>query len=195
MNGKRKIWALMLAVVLCLNTAAAFASPSKTVLDMVTIGDYTTSTNAVPAGFVIYQTEATTPWMQDLETIGGLANPNKAPINFFEAVKDDAAKLLPENTDLQKLQMNEFIPISALNYEVAFGDITAGFVFPTFYPAGQPLVAMAAVYTLVNSVTNEWSAEWFACPAEAKMGKVYITFPADYVAKLEGGWGSLAILN
>ncbi|NLC32324.1 MAG: hypothetical protein GX781_03405, partial [Clostridiales bacterium] len=154
MNGKRKMWALLLAAVLCLNTAAAFATPSKTVLDMVTIGEYTTSNNVVPqAGFIIYQTEPTAPWMQDLTDIQSQVNTGKAAINFFtDELQADAAKLLPENTDLQKLQMNEFIPISALNYEEAYGDITAGFVFPTFYPAGQPLVALAAVYTLVNAV-------------------------------------------
>ncbi len=197
MNKKFKVLALLLVLALSFNMVSVFAATSPKGQDLTKVESYKGTDNVVPEpAFIIYVTQPTDPWQQDMDAVAELTKAGKTPIEFFDdAVKADVANLLPAGTDLAALQMNEFVPISALNYEEAYGDVTAAFEFPTQYAEGQPLVALAAVYTLVNSVTNEWSAEWFACAAEAKMGKVYITFPADYVAKLEGGWGSLAILN
>lgn len=195
MNGKQRMWAIVLALALCANTAA-LAMPSKTIVDMVTVGEYSTSTGVVPKSeFIIYVTAETVPWMQDLDAFLALADIKKSPINFFsEEMKTASAALLPTDINLQSLQMNEFVPFSVLNYEEEYGDVTAGFIFPTPYSEDQKVVALAAIYNL-DTASNLWSAEWFACPAKVENGHVYITFTSEYLEKLEGGFGSLAVLS
>ena len=200
MNRKRKTWALMLALVLCVNTAAlATATPSKTIEDIVPAEVIELTTSKVVVGlsqaFIVYVTKPTSNWNTDLEAIADLVtNKKQAPIDYFtdKLSNVEAAKLPTIN--LQSFEMNEFIPISAVNYSTEYGDVTTSFKFLTPYTDGQTIFALASIYTMdIN--TDVWTTEWFVFPAVVSGGLVRVTFSSEYVLKLEKGHGSLAILS
>lgn len=216
MNGRRRIWAVVLAAALVLSIAPVFATLSPTQVTFMTYlssmpGVILPGSEALARGetlscangdFVIYEANPSVPYLQDVDVITKLVNADKkAPIDFFSLEKQAEIvdlKLLPENTDLQTLQMNEFIPIGVCNYKAEYGDITVGIEFPTFAALSnedKPIVAMAAVYTLVDAAANVWNAEWYPLSAKVSNGLVYVTFLGEYLEKLQGNFGSLMILN
>lgn len=195
MYGKRKIWALLIALVLCLNTAAALAGPSITTWNMSTVEELTTTTGVTLSdAFIIYVTRPTLPWHNDYTAIRNLVNGGKNPIDFFSKLEKEVAGKLPAGTDLQTLTMNEFVPISSVDYKEEYKDVVCDFIFATPYVDGQTIVALAAVYDL-DLESDDWSAEWFVFGTSVSAGQVHVNFSQEFLQKLEKGHGSLAILS
>lgn len=195
MYGKRKIWALLIALLLFLNTAAAMAGPSITTWNMSTVVGLTTTTGVTLSdAFIIYLTKPTLPWHNDFAAIKNLVNGGKAPIDYFSKLEKEVAGKLPAGTNLQTLTMNEFVPITSVDYKEEYKGVVCDFIFATPYVDGQTIVALAAVYDL-NLENDVSSAEWFVFGTSVSAGQVHVNFSQEFLQKLEKGNGSLVILS
>lgn len=192
MNKKLGMMMLAMMLALCL-TATAFASaPSKTTSDLVNTGktQSTQEETVVPEDLVA--TVPDTPQVTALkEKLLALVTDDGEPVtNYFsDAVKAEIARKLPAGVSLESLQLNEIVTLAAMAYDPAYGDVVTTFEFPTQYEDGEPIVALLCIF---DAAGNE---EWIVLEAEAKDGKVNITFTQEALEKMQNTNAALAILS
>lgn len=191
---KRSI-GLALALLILGTSSLAFATgvPSKTTQDMTTVVSIVSETGVeLPPGFQIIPLVATESATRELAAIQSfVTTPNATVVQYFDvAVREEIAKLLPEGFDLDTLSMNEFLPITVVNYEESYGDVAATFQFATQYQEGQPVVALVGITDEVTGVVA-----WTVLKAEVVDGLVKIHFTQDILLKIQSGDAMLAILN
>lgn len=213
---KKLVCALLVCVMFCMSAVAFAAVPSKTTQDMASVVKVETATDvAVGEGFVIKITEeqeyATTElktiaaFIQETGETGETGETEAVPvIKYFtqtEAVEKQVAELLPEDFDEETLVMYEFAPLTAVNYDTEYGDVTGTMVFATKYRPEQTLLAMVGIVTGVDEEGNQ-IVEWTALKAEAieneedpENGYVRIHFPKELLPKIESGEAMVAILS
>ncbi|MDO4356664.1 MAG: hypothetical protein Q4E13_09165 [Clostridia bacterium] len=131
----------------------------------------------------------------ELDAISQTINAQKAPIAYFGSeVQEAIAALLPEGTDVEKLVMNEFAPLTAINYERMFGSAWMTCEFATKYASDQPVVAVVGV--VIAEGDGEQVVEW--TPLETKIttdGCVEIRFTEEVLPLVENGNAVIAILS
>ncbi len=190
--NKKLVCVLLAVAMLCMSSVAFAAVPSKTTEDMAaTVSVASTTGVAVAAEFVVTTVEETEDATAELKAIADFtASKNVAPIQYFaEEVKAEAAALLPEGFDMDKLVMNEFAPLTVEKYDAAYGDVEVTMSFATKYTADQALVAMVGVQ---NGETVDWTAQSAEATAE---GFVKVTFSQDVLSQVETGSAMIAILS
>ncbi len=196
----RKGLYLLLVIALVVTSVPAFAqsAPSKTTQDMAIVTKIEASSGVVlPDDFVIQPAkEGLASANTELTKIADFVTQNQpTPIQYFDAtIQEEAAKLLPEGTDLEKFEMNEFIPVVVENYSAEYGDITVSFSFATKYSEGQLLLAMLGVVTGTNSDGTP-IVEWIPLAAQGVDGLVQITFTQEALSAMQGNECMLAILS
>lgn len=213
---KKLVCAMLVCVMLCMSAVAFAAVPSKTTQDMASVVEVETSTDvAADPGFIIEIIEEQEYATTELETIASFiqgteeteeteASEPVPVIEYFtqsETVAEQVTELLPEDFDASTLVMYEFAPLTAVNYEEEYGDVTATMVFATKYRPEQTLVAMVGIVKGVDEDGNQ-IVEWTALKAEAveneddpEKGYVRIYFPQELIPEIESGNAMIAILS
>ena len=184
----KKLLGIMLALALTVAVGAAYATPSKTALDLTQIGP--TNLPGVVANVATSQAgvDAAAAVVTDM---AAKAAAGVTAAGFFgEALQADIAAALPVGTDLSALAVNELVPVSLSSYAAGMGDVVVPFQFATVYQEGQPVVAM------LGFVGADGVVEWHVLQAEVVAGGIVnVTIPADLALRMTTETTVLAILN
>lgn len=178
----KKFLSVLMALVLVLTAAAALADvPSKTTSDLSPVTGVET-TGAASSDFSVTTTEDAAVVTEEVAALYAFVNNETAPaapIAYFPAeVQADVAAALPEGTDLNTLQLNDFITLQATNYTEEIGDVVVKVDFVTEYKVGQQMVGLLGLYDAEGNV------EWVVVKAEVKEdGAVAVTIPQAEMAK------------
>jgi hypothetical protein len=195
----KRLMVLLMAVLLVLTSAAHAAVPSKTTQDMATVVSMVSASGvALGAEFVVALTEPTEAATQQLADIAAVVSAGGSPVSYFagmaEGMLENIALLLPPDFDPDTLELNEFSPLTGINYDEAYGDVVVSFEFATAYADGQVLVAMVGI-PIGENEDGTAIVEWYALQAEVVDGIVQVTFPQDVLVLLDGADAMIAILS
>jgi len=195
----KRLMVLLMAVLFMLSGIAHAVVPSKTTQDMATVVSVVSASGvALGAEFAVVLTEPTEVATQQLANIAAVINEGRSPISYFadmsENMMGDIALLLPPEFDPDTLELNEFSPLTCINYDEAYGDVVVSFTFATEYVDGQVLVAMVGI-PIGENEDGTAIVEWYALQAEVVDGVVQVTFPQDVFVLLEGADAMIAILS
>lgn len=188
----KRLVSLLLAVML-LMTGVVYAefNGSKTVADTTTSRVVTSTGLQVSADFTVTTTDPTTFSTEVYNQIGMfLPGAGAGVVKFFsDDIQSEISALLPVGLDAAKLEMNEFSALDAINYLIAYGDVTVAFKFATQYVLGQTVVVLVGVNTPVG-------VEWHVLEATVNAdGEVEVVFPADVVTLVNANDAVLAVLS
>ena len=188
----KRLVSLLLAVML-LMTGVVYAefNGSKTVADTTTSRVVTSTGLQVSADFTVTTTDPTT-FSTDVYNQISMFLPGAGAgvVKFFsDDIQSEISALLPVGLDAAKLEMNEFSALDAINYLIAYGDVTVAFKFATQYVLGQTVVVLVGVNTPVG-------VEWHVLEATVNAdGEVEVVFPADVVTLVNANDAVLAVLS
>ena len=108
---------------------------------------------------------------------------------------------MPVDYDVDAMEMYEFAPLTAIDYDLKYGDEIATLAFATKYLPEQTLVALIGIVQGVDEEGNQ-IVEWTALKANAvedeadpEQGYVRIYFLQDLVPEIENGKAMIAILS
>ncbi|NLF28220.1 MAG: hypothetical protein GX592_10010 [Clostridiales bacterium] len=191
-----KKWTVLLLVALLSVSAAAHAAvPSKTTEDMAIVAAFA-SVSGVPlaADFAVVLTEPTEPATEQLANVAAFVAEGGSPASYFAGKEEDIAALVPEDFDPNTLELNEFSPLTAVNYDESYGDVVVSFKFATEYLDEQVVVAMLGIPAGTNP-DGTAIVEWYALKAEVVDGLVAVTFTQEVLVLLDGAEGMIAILS
>lgn len=193
MNKRISLVALVLSVMMLFALSVpAFAAPSPTVPDMNNVDDeYEFEDPDVPSsGFIMDilkdASQSDDPKVKKVfEKIEKFLEfyqekKGKASEVFGKKVLDLIAELLPEGYDIEKVNLDELVVMTALNYNEAFGDVKATFEFATEYEEDDEVIAIVGVYDdkVLEAEESEDDdeefkdeANWMPLEAEVVKGK------------------------
>lgn len=178
----KKFACLLVALLLCC-TAVASAEyvPSKTVANLTQV--------EAAGGVVLAVTD-------DAEKVATCNNEiaklgTTTVVEYFANVKDAAgnAVSLKDILGTDALNVFEFVPMYAANYDETTGDVTATLQFATPYAADAQVIVMIG---LVNADAIEWTALEGTVNAD---GAVEVVFPAALMTAIQNGTALLAVVS
>ena len=181
----KKIFALLLAIVMMSLTFALAALPSKTSGDVVTVGKLVADgdeSKEVALQITIVEDEKVD------ETLGEIAETTKekSPFEFFpEDVQKAIAEKLGEEFDPKALELNEFVALDVTGYEPEkYSTIMAPFTFETEFKADQKVFPVVGLY---DGEEVEWVTlgEQFLEGEVQEDGSVNITFEDAMLARMD----------
>lgn len=182
----KKIFALLLAIVMMSLTVAFAALPSKTSGDIATVGkliaDGDENKDIGGLQIIIVEDETVD------ETLGEIseATKEKTPIEFFpEDVQKKIAEKLGEDFDPKTLELNEFVALDVIGYEPEkYSTIAAPFTFETEYKVDQRVFPVIGFY---DGEGIEWAtlADQFLEGEIQEDGSVNITFEDAMLARMD----------
>ena len=189
----KKLFALMVALVMMCLAIAVAALPSKTSDDVATVGKIIADgdeNKECKLSIIIVEDETVD------ETLAEIAEAvkDKAPIEFFpEELQKDIGEKLGEDADPKVLELNEFVALDVLNYEPdTYTYVTAPFTFATEYKVDQKALPVLGFYDQGDEV------DWVALN-EAEIqedGSVSISFEDALLARMDASPSiAMAILS
>ena len=182
----KKIFALLLAIVMMSLTVAFAALPSKTSGDIATVGKLVADgdENKAIGGLqiVIVEDETVDETLSEITE----ATKERAPIEFFpEDVQKKITEKLGEDFNLKTLELNEFVALDVIGYEPEkYSTIAAPFTFETEYKADQKVFPVIGFY---DGEEIEWAtlADQFLEGEIQEDGSVNITFEDAMLARMD----------
>jgi len=191
----KKYMVLMMVVFIAISAVAHAAVPSKTTQDMTKVTSVV-SASGVPLGddFAVELVQEAPAATQELAKVAAVVSEGASPATYFADKEADIALLVPEDFDINVLELNEFSPLTAINYDASYGDVVVSFEFVTEYIDGQVVVAMLGIVVGEND-DGTALVEWYALRAEVVDGLVQVHFTQDILALLNGAEAMIAILS
>lgn len=209
----KKIVCLTLALLLCLSAVALAEEvvPSKNTSDMVVVEvDPALNTN-VPAdsGFVVIpvleEDEAQAAEYADnialcreeivklMESAAGGTDASGVEAYFGE-VRDSEGNVvvLSEALSAPALNVFEFMPLVAANYDEAYGNVTLTFQFKTPYAQDEPVLVMIG---LRNAETGEMEWTVFEGIGVGEEGAVQVEFTPEILKAIQEDNALLAVVS
>lgn len=209
----KKIVCLTLALLLCLSAVALAeeAVPSKNTSDMVVVEvDPALNTN-VPAdsGFVVIpvleEDEAQAAEYADnialcreeivklMESAAGGTDASGVEAYFGE-VRDSEGNVvvLSEALSAPALNVFEFMPLVAANYDEAYGNVTLTFQFKTPYAQDEPVLVLIG---LRNAETGEMEWTVFEGIGVGEEGAVQVEFTPEILKAIQEDNALLAVVS
>lgn len=209
----KKIVCLTLALLLCLSAVALAeeAVPSKNTSDMVVVEvDPALNTN-VPAdsGFVVIpvleEDEAQAVEYADnialcqeeivklMESAAGGTDASGVEAYFGE-VRDSEGNVvvLSEALSAPALNVYEFMPLVAANYDEAYGNVTLTFQFKTPYAQDEPVLVLIG---LRNAETGEMEWTVFEGIGVGEEGAVQVEFTPEILKAIQEDNALLAVVS
>lgn len=209
----KKIVCLTLALLLCLSAVALAEEvvPSKNTSDMVVVEvDPALNTN-VPAdsGFVVIpvleEDEAQAAEYADnialcreeivklMESAAGGTDASGVEAYFGE-VRDSEGNVvvLSEALSAPALNVYEFMPLVAANYDEAYGNVTLTFQFKTPYAQDEPVLVMIG---LQNAETGEMEWTVFEGIGVGEEGAVQVEFTPEILKAIQEDNALLAVVS
>ena len=184
----KKIFCLVLTLMMVLCSTAFAAVPSKTATDVT--ADAPVSVSGVELGidFAIVPSGDDTVAQTVLDMIANVVNTTAAPVVkvFGEEAEAAIAALLPEGVDAADLELAELFEVYIQNYDESYGDVKVA--FHTLTAANT----VAAVFGIVN---GEEAPVWVVLETEVVDDTVVVTFTADAIAQAADANTVLAFLN
>lgn len=178
----KKFACLLVALLLCCTVVAtAEYVPSKTVANLTQVE---TTDGVVLA--VTDDAEKVAACNDEIAKLGATT-----VVEYFANVKDAAgnAVALKDILGTDELNVYEFVPVTASNFDETTGDVTATLLFATPYAADAKVVVMVG---LVNADAIEWTALEGTVNAD---GAVEVVFPAALVTAIQNGTALLAVVS
>lgn len=196
----KKFACMLLALLLCLTSVAALAeyTPSKKAIDLTKV-EVTAENLPADSGFFIrIVNEDETEYQKQL-------NICEAEVAKL-AASDSVETYFGTDVDLKAIvaadQMNvfEFKPIIAGDYDAAYGKVTAKMLFSTPYEVGEKVAVMIG---LVNenadgTITVDWNAfEGVGIAAEQieAAGSIQVELDTETVLAIQNGIALLAVVS
>lgn len=186
----KKLVSLLLALVCLCSFCVAMAEsvPSKSTADMVTV---TIQAEGIPAnaGFVLApDDEAVEACQNEIAKLSAAANVE----TYFGEIKtpDGEAVVLKELLGTDTLNVFEFMPIIAENYQAAYGKVEATFQFSTPYALDEAVIVLIGI---PNAATGE--LEWIALEGVGVAGGVQIVFDEATLEAIQNGNAMMAIVS
>ena len=209
----KKIVCLTLALLLCLSAVALAEEvvPSKNTSDMVVVEvDPALNTN-VPAdsGFVVIpvleEDEAQAAEYAEnialcreeivklMESAAGGTDASGVEAYFGE-VRDSEGNVvvLSEALSAPALNVFEFMPLVAANYDEAYGNVTLTFQFKTPYAQDEPVLVLIG---LRNAETGEMEWTAFEGIGVGEEGAVQVEFTPEILKAIQDGNALLAVVS
>lgn len=209
----KKIVCLTLALLLCLSAVALAEEvvPSKNTSDMVVVEvDPALNTN-VPAdsGFVVIpvleEDEAQAAEYADnialcreeivklMESAAGGTDASGVEAYFGE-VRDSEGNVvvLSEALSAPALNVYEFMPLVAVNYDETYGNVTLTFQFKTPYAQDEPVLVMIG---LRNAETGEMEWTVFEGIGVGEEGAVQVEFTPEILKAIQEDNALLAVVS
>lgn len=162
----KKIVCLLVALMLCLSSAAfAESVPSKTTGDLTKF-EVETDNMADDSGFfirpVVENEEAYQRHVEVCQTELGILMSSEAISAYFGEVTDFEGNVisLAEVLDAETLNVYEFCPLIAGEYEEHFGKVTMKMLFSTPYEKNEKVIIMIGIVTVNEDGTQTvaWTA-------------------------------------
>lgn len=209
----KKIVCLTLALLLCLSAVALAEEvvPSKNTSDMVVVEvDPALNTN-VPAdsGFVVIpvleEDEAQAAEYAEnialcreeivklMESAAGGTDASGVEAYFGE-VRDSEGNVvvLSEALSAPALNVYEFMPLVAANYDEAYGNVTLTFQFKTPYAQDEPVLVMIGLW---NAETGEMEWTVFEGIGVGEEGAVQVEFTPEILKAIQEDNALLAVVS
>ena len=209
----KKIVCLTLALLLCLSAVALAEEvvPSKNTSDMVVVEvDPALNTN-VPAdsGFVVIpvleEDEAQAAEYAEnialcreeivklMESAAGGTDASGVEAYFGE-VRDSEGNVvvLSEALSAPALNVYEFMPLVAVNYDETYGNVTLTFQFKTPYAQDEPVLVLIG---LRNAETGEMEWTAFEGIGVGEEGAVQVEFTPEILKAIQDGNALLAVVS
>ncbi len=212
----KKFVSMLVAMMLVLSMATASAAVvSKTTTDTTVVQKVETSTNVeVKETFEVKVTENAEPVVKQITQLYKFVTEEEQPvIEFFpEETKAEikqvvAAKVaekileMPElaglTIDVEKMELNEFVTVEAIDYEEEYGDITVNFTFLTEYQPDQIVVALVSLFNGEVDEEDNPVVEWLVVDAVVlEDGSLDVVFTQEEMVKIQDAQTvALAVLS
>jgi len=198
----KRIVSIMLVLAMLACAACAFAAESKAV-PSITVGQLvapvvsnTETAVKYDESFAIFVKPVAEESKQAvvLQEITAVVEAQAPVVTFFnEEVVATVAEMLPEETDLSTLVMDEFFPLEVEGYVNEYGDVTAAFEFVTEYEDETVLIVLVGV--LPNEGDPEAEIVWYPIEATVAEGKVYIAFTEEILAQMADREAVMTVLR
>ena len=213
MKSMKKIVCMTLALLLCLSVAALAeeAVPSKNTLDMVAVEMELALNPNIPAdsGFVVIlvleEDEAHLEAYAEhialcREEIAKLAESAAGGTDasgveaYFGEVRDSEGNVivLSEALTAQALNVFEFMPLVAVNYDETYGNVTLTIQFKTPYEEGEPVLVLIGIR---NAETGEMEWTAFEGAGVGEAGAVQVTFTPEILTAIQENVALLAVVS
>ena len=203
----KKFTCLVIALMLCL-TATAFAEsvPSRMTGDMTSI-EVTAENMPADSGFFIQPVPTDDPVYQEkinvctteVEKLAGSSSVER----YFGEIRDNEGNIvsLKDALGADTLNVFEFCPLIAGEYEEAYGKVTAKMLFSTPYEKAEKVIVMIGLVT-VDANGNQ-SIQWTAYEgiglgavgATEGMGGIQVELDSEIVKAIEEGIALLAVVS
>lgn len=204
----KKFTCLVIALMLCL-TATAFAEsvPSRMTGDMTSI-EVAAENMPADSGFFIQPVPADDPVYQEkivvcnaeIEKLAGSSSVE----TYFGEIKDNEGNIvsLKDVLGTDTLNVFEFCPLIAGEYEEAYGKVTAKMLFSTPYEKDEKVIVMIGLVTV--DVNGNQSIQWTAYEgiglgavegATEEMGGIQVELDSEIVKAIEEGTALLAVVS
>lgn len=204
----KKIVCLLIALVLCLSCVALAESvPSKTTGDLTKV-EVVAENMPVDAGFSIRPIAADdVEHQKEVEfcqkEIATLAE-SASVVEYFGEVKNAAGEVVDITAMLESetLNVHEFAPFVASNYEESYGKVTAKMVFATPYAKDEKVVVLIGLVTVDENGNQH--VEWIAYDgmgielegiAVEEQGCIQVELDPEIVKAIQDGSAILAVVS
>ena len=213
MKSMKKIVCLTLALLLCLSAAALAeeAVPSKNTSDMVVVQMDPALNPGIPvdSGFVVLsvleEDEAHLEAYPEhialcREEIAKLADSAAGGMDasgveaYFGEVRDSEGNVivLSEALTAQALNVFEFMPLVAVNYDETYGSVTLSFQFKTPYAQDEPVLVLIGIRN-AGIGEMEWTA--FEGVGTGEEGTVQVEFTPEILKAIQENNALLAVVS
>lgn len=189
----KKLMAFALVLVMVLSCSAmADGTPSKTSVDEKYVVRYQKASEVGgEVGLIVEAVDRDKTKQQVTDEIKAfdekLSQGLKAIQCFKSEVQEKIAEKIPATDDLV---INEIAPLSAVNYEEAYGDVHVVIKFITKYTTEQKLVAAVGTYA-----DEESEAVWYILEAEAlEDGTVNVLFTGESLEAVEAADAAMIVI-
>ncbi len=200
----KKLLCLMVALLMCLSVSAvAEGVPSKTTDDL-THGEVEGGNIPADSAFFIRpMTEKDSGYPErkaicDIEIAKMAAEKDKADY-FADAKNSEGAPVsVKKMLDAETIDVNEFCPLIAGNYEESYGKVTAKMQFATPYEKDEKVVVLIGIVTLEkDGQTVAWTAyEGVGLGAEDSMpGGIRVELNPEIILAVQDGIALIAIAS
>jgi len=192
----KKIVCLVLALICLASFAMAENVPSKSTADMVTV---TVKAENIPAdaGFVVAPVVDAVEHKEQVEAcqkeIAKLVASTTVE-EYFGEVKTSTGEVvdLKEVLGAETLNVHEFMPVIAENYETSYGKVTATFQFSTPYAKDEPVIVLIGTPDPA-SLTGEMV--WVAIEGIGAEEGIQVEFDEATLETIQGGNAMMAVVS
>ena len=189
---KRLITVLIVALAIMSLGVSAFATNAPSPVPSIVLEKYVSvSGNEFPNGFVIEVikpgdfTDAVLAVYTDIESV--VEQGQSISAIFTQEELEKMAIVLPDGTNLEKLDITEYIPLTITGECEGIDEVEATFIIPGEYLDEDVLVSMLGILNDAETVT------WLPVSTKVVDGKIVVNFTEDTLVST-GNWETVLMV-